>query len=87
MYDNGIEQINHFQQYFSCIVTVSFIGGRNRSTRSKPHIPVANSYRIMLYRVDITWVGFELLTLVVLGTDCIGSYKSNYHMTTTAPNK
>jgi len=25
---------------------------------------------------------------VVIGTDCIGSYKSNYHMitTTTAPN-
>ena len=30
---------------------------------------------------------FELTTLVVIGTDCIGSYKSNYHtiMTTTAP--
>ena len=28
------------------------------------------------------WVGFELLTLVVIGTDCIGSYKSNYHMIT-----
>ena len=29
----------------------------------------------------------ELITLVVIGTDCIGSYKSNYHtiMTTTAP--
>ena len=30
---------------------------------------------------------FELTTLVVIGTHCIGSYKSNYHtiMTTTAP--
>ena len=30
---------------------------------------------------------FELTTLVVIGTDCIGSCKSNYHMTmaTTAP--
>ena len=29
----------------------------------------------------------ELITLVVIGTDCIGSYKSNYHtiMITTAP--
>jgi len=26
----------HFQQYFSYIVTVSFIGGWNRSTRRKP---------------------------------------------------
>jgi hypothetical protein len=25
------------------------------------------------------WVGFELTTLVVIGTDCIGSCKSNYH--------
>jgi len=26
----------HFQQYFSYIVAVSFIGGGNRSTRRKP---------------------------------------------------
>jgi hypothetical protein len=26
------------------------------------------------------WVGFELLMLVVLGTDCTGSCKSNYQM-------
>jgi hypothetical protein len=34
----------------------------------------------MLYRVHLT-------TLVVISTDCIGSYKSNYHarMTTMAP--
>jgi len=32
-------------------------------------------------------VGFELTTLVVIDTDCIDSYKSNYHTitTTTAP--
>jgi hypothetical protein len=29
--------------------------------------------------------GFELTTLVVMCTDCIGSYKSNYHTITTAP--
>jgi len=27
-----------FQQYFSYIMAVSFIGGRNRSTRRKPQI-------------------------------------------------
>jgi hypothetical protein len=37
----------------------------------------------MLYRVHLTWVGFELTTLVVICTDCIGSYKSNYHTITT----
>ena len=33
------------------------------------------------------WVQFKLTTSVVIGTDCIGSYKSNYHTitTTTAP--
>jgi hypothetical protein len=33
-------------------------------------------YHIMLYRV-----GFKLTTLI--GTDCIGSYKSDYHTITT----
>ena len=28
------------------------------------------------------WAGFKLTTLVVIGTDCIGSCKSNYHMIT-----
>jgi hypothetical protein len=41
----------------------------------------------MLYRVHLAWAEFELTTLVVIGTDCIGSCKSNYHTitTTTAP--
>ena len=45
-------------------------------------------YHIMLYRVHLAWAGFELTILMVIGTDCIGSYKSNYHMitTTTAPH-
>jgi hypothetical protein len=44
-------------------------------------------YHIMLYPVHLAWAGFELTTLVVIGPDCIGSYKSNYHgiKTTTAP--
>ena len=29
--------------------------------------------------------GFDLTTLVVIGTDCIGSCKSYYHTTMTAP--
>jgi hypothetical protein len=28
-------------------------------------------------------MGFELTTLVVIGTDCIGNYKSNYRTITT----
>ena len=37
----------------------------------------------MLYQVHLSWVGFELTTLVVIGTDCIGSRKSNYYTITT----
>ena len=36
-------------------------------------------YHIMLYRVHLALAGFELTTLMVIGTDCIGSFKSNYH--------
>ena len=45
-------------------------------------------YHIMLYCVHPAWAGFELTTLVVIDTDCIASYKSNYHTitATTAPN-
>ena len=40
-------------------------------------------YHIMLYRVHMAWAGFELATLELVGTDCIGNNKSNYHMMTT----
>ena len=40
-------------------------------------------YHIILYRVHHVCAGFELTTLVVIGTDYIGSYKSNYHTITT----
>ena len=46
-------------------------------------------YHIMLYRVHLAMSRFELITLVVIGTDCIGSCKSNYYtiitMTTPSP--
>ena len=37
-------------------------------------------YHIVLYRVHLAWTRFKLTTLVVIGTDCIGSCKFNYHM-------
>ena len=40
-------------------------------------------YHILLYRVQLAWAGFNLAQLVVIGTDCIGSYKGNYHTITT----
>ena len=47
------------------------------------HRPVASHGQTLSY---IACAGFELTALVVIGTDCIGSYKSNYHMiTATTP--
>ena len=49
------------------------------------HLPAANHLTSlshnMLYRIEYTatGVGFELATLVVIGSDCIGSCKSNFH--------
>ena len=72
----------HFQQYFSYIMAFNFIGvpGEKPPTCCKS---LTNFINIMLYRVHLAWVGFELTTLVVIGTDCIVSYKSNYHTFTT----
>jgi len=42
-----------------------------------------NLYHIMLYRVHLTWAEYELTTLVVIGTDYIGSYQSNCRTITT----
>jgi hypothetical protein len=71
--------------YFSYIVAISFIGGGNRRTRRNP------TYRksltnFMLY--SSPWSRFELTTSVVVDTDCLCNYKSNYHTitATTSPS-
>ena len=42
-------------------------------------------YHIKLYQVHLVWTRFKITTLMVIGTDCIGSCKSNYHAITTTP--
>ena len=39
-------------------------------------------YHIMLYGIHLACAGFEVTTIVVIGTDCIGSYQSKYHTIT-----
>ena len=43
-------------------------------------------YHLMLYRVHLAQAGFALTMLVVIGTDWIGSYKSNYHRSRPPPH-
>jgi L-lactate permease len=40
-------------------------------------------HHVMLCRVHLAWAGFELITLMVIDTDSIGNFKSNYHTITT----
>ena len=74
----------------SVIVQVSFIGGGNQSTQRKAqtcHKSLTNFITKCCIEYTSPWAGFELTKLVVIGTDCTGSCKSNYQtiMTSTAP--
>jgi hypothetical protein len=50
--------------------------------------PAFQSFRLRMKSFSDSSAGFELAMLVVIGTDCIGSYKFNYHTitTTTTPH-
>ena len=67
-------------------MTVSFIGGGNRRKPQTYHKSLTNFITNCCIEYILPWAGFELTTLVVIGTFCIGSCKSNYHTirTTTA---
>ena len=54
-----------------------------KKTTDLPQVP-DKLYHIMLYTSP--WDGVEPTTLVVIGTDSIGSNKSNYHTITTMTN-
>ena len=62
-------------------MAVSFIGGGNRTSRRKPptYRKSLTNFITVLYRVHLEWTGIELTTLVVIGTDGLGSFKSNDH--------
>ena len=51
------------------------------------HWPVASHWQILshnvVFKYTSPWDRFNFTTLVVIGTDCIGSCKFNYHTITT----
>ena len=93
----GRERVMVFHATFNNISAISWLsvllGGGNRSTCRKPEYLYKTTmelshvtdklYQMMLYQVHLAWAGLKLTTLVLSRSDCIGSYKSNYHMITT----
>ena len=78
---SGLWCLMQLSTIFHYIVDVYFIGGVNRSTWKKPSNYFA-SHRQTCIEYTSQWAGFELRTLVVIGTNCTGSCKSNYHTIT-----
>ena len=69
-------------------MAVSFIV-EETAVPEENHWSVISHWQILSHNVVSStgtpdpWVGFELITLVVLGTDCTGTCKSNHHTITT----
>ena len=70
-----------------CIMAVSFINGGNSNLLKTTDLSqiIDKLYYIVLHQVHLAWTGFKLTTLMAIGNDVIGSYKSNYQTITIAP--
>ena len=73
---------------FNTIIVISWRSVLLEKTgvpRENPDLLQVTDKLIMLYQIHLAMKGFEHTILVVIDTDFIGSCKSNYHTTTTAP--
>jgi hypothetical protein len=79
-------QIYYFILYFVRECAGQFIGEGKRSTRRKP-LTCCKSLANFITQCCIEYTsprtGFKHTTVVVIGSDCTGSCKSNYHTITT----
>ena len=62
MYQGGYGVKRHFQQYFSYIVAVGFIGGGNRSTQRKRPTGRKSLTKFIMYRLHLAWAGLMYQT-------------------------
>ena len=68
-------------------ITIKFVSSNTAHGKEGLWCLTFQLYHKMLYWVHLTMSGAQTCTtLVVIGTDCSGSCKSNYHMTMTAPH-
>ena len=67
-----------FQLYCDSVLLVEETGGPGKTTDLSQFTDTLN--QILLFTSP--WSRFELTTSMVMGTDCIGSYKSNYYTIT-----
>ena len=80
----SVKTFNATLNNISVIVAVSFSGGGNQSTWRKPLTCVIvckslANYHIVLYQAHLVMSWIQTRNVSVIGTDCIGSCKFNYH--------
>jgi len=86
-FDKWLHTILLFSTIFQLYRGVSLIDGRNRRKQPTCRKSLTNFITICCIEHTLSWAGFELTTLLVIGTDCIGSCKSNYWTITKDPKQ
>jgi hypothetical protein len=76
----GSGVLRQFQQYFSYIVSITFIGGEN-------HRPTVSHWQTLSQHVVSSTPRLSGIRTRNVSGDCIVSHKSNYHMITTTTIK
>ena len=69
---------------FQLYVAIRFIDGGNQRKPPTCHKSLTNLITTCCIENTLPWTVLELTTVVAMGTDCTGSWESNYHMITTA---